>query len=55
MVLYIDNGDIIRKGAGDAVVRYVKDHQENIPNDLSQIIDQISKLGGTPFSRMRKL
>ena len=45
----IDNGDIIRKGAGDAVIRYVKDHQENIPNDLSQIIDQISKLGGTPL------
>ena len=39
----------IRKGAGDAIVKFVKNNGGSIPADLSNKIDQISKLGGTPL------
>lgn len=43
------DGTMIRKGAGDAIVQFVKENGGNIPEDLSNKIDQISKLGGTPL------
>lgn len=43
------DGHKIRKGAGDAIVRYVQDNNGFIPKDLSKKIEQISKLGGTPL------
>lgn len=43
------DGTKIRKGAGDAIVQFVKENGGKIPDDLSNKIDQISKLGGTPL------
>ena len=40
---------MIRKGAGDAIIQFVKENGGIIPEDLSNKIDQISKLGGTPL------
>lgn len=43
------DGTMIRKGAGDAIIKFVKENGGIIPEDLSNKIDQISKLGGTPL------
>lgn len=43
------DGTMIRKGAGDAIIPFVKENGGIIPEDLSNKIDQISKLGGTPL------
>ena len=43
------DGTMIRKGAGDAIIQFVKENGGIIPEDLSNKIDQISKLGGTPL------
>lgn len=40
---------IIRKGAGDAIIDYVKAHHGKIPYDLQDKINQVSQLGGTPL------
>ena len=45
----LEDGTQIRKGAGDAIVKFVKNNGGSIPTDLSNKIDQISKLGGTPL------
>ena len=45
----LEDGTQIRKGAGDAIVKFVKNNGGSIPIDLSNKIDQISKLGGTPL------
>lgn len=39
----------IRKGAGDAIERYVKNMGGKIPADLKDKVENISKLGGTPL------
>ena len=44
------DGTMIRKGAGDAIIKFVKENGGIIPEDLSNKIDQISKLGGTPLA-----
>ncbi|WP_027088896.1 potassium-transporting ATPase subunit KdpB [Thomasclavelia saccharogumia] len=43
------DGHKIRKGAGDAIIKYVKENNGSVPKDLSQKVDQISQLGGTPL------
>ncbi len=43
------NGHKIRKGAGDAIAKYIKERQGKIPADLRAKVDEISKLGGTPL------
>ncbi|MBM6841449.1 potassium-transporting ATPase subunit KdpB [[Clostridium] spiroforme] len=45
----LEDGTQIRKGAGDAIVKFVKNNGGSIPADLSNKINQISKLGGTPL------
>lgn len=45
----LEDGTKIRKGAGDAIIQFVKNNGGSIPDDLSNKIDQISKLGGTPL------
>lgn len=45
----LEDGTKIRKGAGDAIIRFVKNNGGDIPSDLSNKIDQISKVGGTPL------
>ncbi|MEG0592429.1 MAG: potassium-transporting ATPase subunit KdpB [Coprobacillus sp.] len=43
------DGHIIRKGAGDAIIEYVKQNKGKVPADLTEKVDAISKLGGTPL------
>ncbi len=46
----VDTGDAkIRKGAHDAIVSYVKSLGGVIPTDLKDIVERISKTGGTPL------
>lgn len=45
----LEDGTKIRKGAGDAIIQFVKNNEGKIPEDLTRKIDQISKLGGTPL------
>ena len=39
----------IRKGAGDSIKKYVQEMNGVIPKDLDEIIESISKKGGTPL------
>ncbi len=45
----LDDGTKIRKGASDAIVKYVKEQNGNIPKDLDNKVKEISNLGGTPL------
>jgi K+-transporting ATPase ATPase B chain len=45
----LKNGQKIRKGAGSAIINFVKNNGGNIPNDLKEKVDGIAKLGGTPL------
>lgn len=44
-----DDGHIIRKGAGDAIIKYVKENKGEIPEDLNNRVNEVSQLGGTPL------
>ena len=39
----------VRKGAGEAVKRWVTEHGGSIPDDLDPIVDRISRAGSTPL------
>jgi len=39
----------VRKGAGDAVIRWVRGHDGTEPRDLPAVIERIAKGGGTPL------
>jgi potassium-transporting ATPase ATP-binding subunit len=39
----------VRKGAGDAVIRWVREHGGAEPGDLPAVIERIAKGGGTPL------
>ena len=39
----------VRKGAGDAVIRWVREHGGAEPRDLPAVIERIAKGGGTPL------
>jgi K+-transporting ATPase ATPase B chain len=43
------DGTEIRKGAADAVVKYVRAKGGNIPGQLEEIVSSIAKSGGTPL------
>ena len=45
----LKDGTKIRKGAGEAIIQFVKENGGTIPKDLSNKIESISKLGGTPL------
>jgi K+-transporting ATPase ATPase B chain len=45
----IPNGAVIRKGAPSAIEKYVKSQNVGIPTDLTQTVNKISSLGGTPL------
>lgn len=44
------DGTSIRKGAGEAIKELVKRQGGNIPADLDTIVEEISRLGGTPLT-----
>jgi K+-transporting ATPase ATPase B chain len=39
----------VRKGAGDAVLRWVREHGGSEPKDLSSVVERIARDGGTPL------
>jgi potassium-transporting ATPase ATP-binding subunit len=39
----------VRKGAGDAVVRWVQENHGSVPSDLAPIVERIARDGGTPL------
>lgn len=43
------DGTKIRKGAGSSVCRFIENNGGKIPSDLKDIIDSISRKGGTPL------
>lgn len=45
----LKNGERIRKGAGSSIIEFVKSNNGVIPADLSEKVDKIAKLGGTPL------
>lgn len=45
----LKNGERIRKGAGSSIIEFVKGNNGLIPSDLSEKVDKIAKLGGTPL------
>lgn len=47
--LNLPNGAQVRKGAADAVARFVNELGGTIPDDLQSHVERISKLGGTPL------
>jgi potassium-transporting ATPase ATP-binding subunit len=42
-------GGELRKGAGDMVSRWVREHDGAIPPDLPAVVDRIAREGGTPL------
>ena len=45
----LSNGSHIRKGAVDAIKKYVLENGGSIPSDLQEEVEKISSLGGTPL------
>ncbi|MGE0406671.1 MAG: potassium-transporting ATPase subunit KdpB, partial [Candidatus Korobacteraceae bacterium] len=44
------NGTEIRKGAADAVAKYIsRNGNDPLPNDISEVVNQIARSGGTPL------
>ena len=47
------DGSRLRKGAGDAIVRWVTDEGGQAPPELEAELDRISRDGGTPLAVAR--
>jgi K+-transporting ATPase ATPase B chain len=45
----LPDGSEIRKGASDAIVKYVKDQHGSVPAELGQIVDSVASKGATPL------
>src|ERR1700691_4019105 len=43
------DGRMVRKGAGDSIVKFVRENGGQIPPDLDGIVQKISRAGGTPL------
>lgn len=43
------DGREIRKGAREAIARYINERNHSIPAELQQVVDEISNTGGTPL------
>jgi potassium-transporting ATPase ATP-binding subunit len=43
------NGFEIRKGAADAIERYLRDNNNSLPEEVRACVDQIARSGGTPL------
>jgi K+-transporting ATPase ATPase B chain len=43
------NGDVVRKGAPDTIMRYVHEQGGNVPAALQTAVDTIARTGGTPL------
>jgi K+-transporting ATPase ATPase B chain len=47
------NGTRLRKGASDAVIRFVEDEGGRTPQELRGVVDRIAREGGTPLAVAR--
>lgn len=45
----LKNGTVVRKGASEAIQRFVREAGGTIPEDLEGIVTEVSNLGGTPL------
>ena len=45
----LPGGRKIRKGASDAIIKYVKANDGNVPTELSQMVDSVASKGATPL------
>jgi potassium-transporting ATPase ATP-binding subunit len=45
----LPDGRKIRKGASDAVIKFVEDNRGIVPADLSKLVDSVAKEGATPL------
>jgi K+-transporting ATPase ATPase B chain len=45
----LPDGTAVRKGASDAVCRWVADHEGHVPQGVLTIVDAIASAGGTPL------
>jgi K+-transporting ATPase ATPase B chain len=43
------NGNEIRKGASDAIIRYLELHDAVMPKELQEVVDSVARSGGTPL------
>jgi K+-transporting ATPase ATPase B chain len=43
------DGHQIRKGAGDSVLRWVREHGGTAPTDLDALVERVAREGGTPL------
>jgi len=43
------NGRLIRKGAGDAIAKFVRDQGGSVPADLTPLVDGVASQGATPL------
>ncbi len=46
----LQDGTVVRKGASEAVKRFVEEKGGSIPPDLEEIVTKVSNLGGTPLT-----
>ena len=44
------NGNRLRKGAGDAIIRFVEEDGGQAPAELTPVLDRIAREGGTPLA-----
>jgi len=45
----LPNGERIRKGAPDAVIKFVEDNNGSVPDELSKLVDSVASKGATPL------
>jgi K+-transporting ATPase ATPase B chain len=45
----LPNGSKIRKGASDAMIKYIQDQNGNVPAQLAGIVDSVASKGATPL------
>jgi K+-transporting ATPase ATPase B chain len=43
------DGRSIRKGAADAIARYLQEHERSMPEEVTQMVETIARSGGTPL------
>ncbi len=43
------DGHEVRKGAADAIQKYLNSHGNSVPKELGSIVEEISRAGGTPL------
>jgi potassium-transporting ATPase ATP-binding subunit len=46
----LPNGERIRKGAPDAVIKFVLDNHGSVPGELSKLVDSVASKGATPLA-----